>query len=257
MHAVFLPLCLMDVYVTYLLLMISHALLGCFLFLKIDVTSVFIRFRKNIENHLYSTTKAVQMDGGGEFVNNTLILFLQNNGITHRLNCPHTAEQNGLVEQKHHHLVSMGQCLRYKANIPQQYRVDAFNTACFIINQTSTPVLNDSCPFEILFNKAPDLSLLWVLGCCYYPLLTPYAKNKLEPRSMSFVFMGYDSHRKGYRCLHLSTGQIYVSCHVIFDEETFPFSLTNRTHKNLESHSLFFSSTHSYYATCPIISSHS
>lgn len=38
------------------------------------------------------------------------------------------------------------------------------------------------------------------------------------------VFIGYNSIHKGYLCLHSSTGRIYITCHVIFDELVFPFS---------------------------------
>ena len=75
---------------------------------KSDVTFVFIRFKKNIENLHTSTIKAIQTYGGGEFVNKPLTRFLQNSGITHHLSYPYITEQNGLVERKHRHLVSIG-----------------------------------------------------------------------------------------------------------------------------------------------------
>lgn len=36
--------------------------------------------------------------------------------------------------------------------------------------------------------------------------------------------MGYSEKHKGYRCLHQSTGCIYISRHVVFDENSFPFA---------------------------------
>jgi hypothetical protein len=35
--------------------------------------------------------------------------------------------------------------------------------------------------------------------------------------------MGYSQLHKGYRCLHIPTQRIYLSRHVIFEEDTFPF----------------------------------
>nr|GFA81940.1 ribonuclease H-like domain-containing protein [Tanacetum cinerariifolium] len=40
---------------------------------------------------------------------------------------------------------------------------------------------------------------------------------------MTCVFLGYLAQHRGYRCLDLSTNKIIISCHVIFDEDQFPF----------------------------------
>lgn len=52
------------------------------------------------------------------------------------------------------------------------------------------------------------------------------AAHKLEPRSLQRVFIGYSPQHKGYICLYPLTGKVYISRHVVFDEECFPFKDT-------------------------------
>ena len=54
--------------------------------------------------------------------------------------------------------------------------------------------------------------------------MRPYNRHKLEFRSTQCVFLGYSNLHKGYKCLEISTGRIYISREVIFDETLFPFS---------------------------------
>jgi hypothetical protein len=37
------------------------------------------------------------------------------------------------------------------------------------------------------------------------------------------VFIGYSAMHKGYMCLELKTGRVYISRDVVFDEQIFPF----------------------------------
>jgi hypothetical protein len=37
------------------------------------------------------------------------------------------------------------------------------------------------------------------------------------------TFLGYSTHHKGYKCLDISTGRVYISRDVVFDETVFPF----------------------------------
>ena len=65
--------------------------------------------------------------------------------------------------------------------------------------------------------------MLRVFGCLCFPWLFPYTKDKLSTRSRSCVFMGYIKLHKGYKCFEMVSSKFCVSCHVIFDENVFPF----------------------------------
>ena len=42
--------------------------------------------------------------------------------------------------------------------------------------------------------------------------------------SQNCVFLGYSSSHRGYKCLHVPSSHLYISQHVIFDENLFPFA---------------------------------
>lgn len=75
--------------------------------------------------------------------------------------------------------------------------------------------------------------------------------------------MGYSLNHKGYRCLDFSTGRVYLSHHVIFDENSFPFRekeifplthnspLTSSTNFNMDSFCLLQSSRLKFSQSSP------
>lgn len=66
--------------------------------------------------------------------------------------------------------------------------------------------------------------MLRVFGCACWPNLRPYNTRKLAFRSKRCAFLGYSNMHKGFKCLDISTGRIYISRDVVFDEHVFPFS---------------------------------
>jgi hypothetical protein len=47
------------------------------------------------------------------------------------------------------------------------------------------------------------------------------------------VFLGYSNQHKGFKCLDVSTGRVYISRDVVFDETVYPFS---KLHPNAGAH---------------------
>lgn len=76
----------------------------------------------------------------------------------------------------------------------------------------------------MLVQKQPDYSFLRVFGCACWPNLRPYNKRKLEFRSQQCAFLGYINLHKGFKCLEILSGRVYIFRDVVFDEAEFPFS---------------------------------
>jgi hypothetical protein len=108
--------------------------------------------------------------------------------------------------------------------MPLKFWDEAFLTIVFLINHLPTPILAHSTPIEKLFNTKPAYSFLRTFGCTCWPNLRPYNTYKLAFRSKQCAFLGYSTHHKGYKCLDIATGHVYIFRNVIFNENVFPFA---------------------------------
>jgi hypothetical protein len=111
----------------------------------------------------------------------------------------------------------------FHAQIPQEYWPDIFESVTFVIDRLPSVALSSNTPCQVLFSNSPDYIFFKVLGCACFPYTRPYVSNKFTPGFTPCVFLGYSSVYKGYKCLNLTTNEIYISKHVIFDETSFSF----------------------------------
>jgi hypothetical protein len=189
---------------------------------KSEVFHKFHEFQTLAERLFDRKIITVQTDWGGEY--EKLHPFFTKIGITHHVSCPHAHQQNGAAERKHRHIVEVGLSLLAHASMPLKFWDEAFLAATFLINRLPSKVINHTTPLERLFHVKPNYTALRTFGCSCWPNLRPYNKHKLQFRSKECVFLGYINLHKGFKCLDVSTGRIYVSRDVVFDEGIFPFS---------------------------------
>jgi len=116
----------------------------------------------------------------------------------------------------------MGLTLLAQVCLPNCYWVDAFLTSVYLINHLPTKVLNNITPYFVLHKSMSRYSDMRTFSCACYPYLRSYEKHKLAFRSKQCIFLGYSNQQKGYRCLDFATGRVFISRHVVFDEDTFP-----------------------------------
>lgn len=150
-------------------------------------------------------------------------------GISHHVSCPYAHQQNGSAERKHRHIVEVGLALLSHASMPLKFWDEAFLAAAYLINRTPSKVIQYTTPLERLLDQKPNYSALRTFGCACWPNLRPYNKHKLQFRSKQCAFLGYSNIHKGFKCLDISTGRVYISRDVVFDENIFPFE---RLHAN-------------------------
>lgn len=62
-----------------------------------------------------------------------------------------------------------------------------------------------------------------------FSLLKKLCKDKFAKKTYHCVFIGYSYFHKGYQCLNPETNKVYISRHVVFDEQQFSFK-TSITH---------------------------
>ena len=186
--------------------------------------------------------------------------YLEKHRITHRFSYPHTPQQNSRAQRRILHVVETGLALLVQASLPSRYWMQAFQTACYLINMLPTKVLQNQIPLQLLFNKTPNYRHLHVFGCLCFPS-HPYMTNKLSYLSFPCVFQCYAPTHKGYICRDFHFGRIYISRHVLFQERSFPFHLVSHPYpsplltNSVPTLALIFAPSCSFHATTVPISS--
>ena len=188
---------------------------------KSDVLSIFKSIKATVENQFSTQIKCLRTDCEGEYTSNDFTAFCSSTGITHQLSCPHTPQQNGIVERKHRHIVECALTLLSHASLPITHWTYAVTTTLHLINRLPTPRLSHKSLWEKLFHKPPDISHIRNFGYICFPYLRPYNTHKLQPRTTPCIFLGYPTHTKGYICLNPKTRRVYISKHVLFNETEF------------------------------------
>ena len=189
---------------------------------KSEVFQKFHDFQSMVERQFDRKILSVQTDWRGEY--QKLNTFFQRIGINHHVSCPHAHQQNGSAERKHRHIVEVGLSLLAHASMPLKFWDEAFLTATYLINRLPSKVIHHQTPLERLFGHKPDYLNLRTFGCACWPNLRPFNAKKLQFRSKQCVFLGYSTMHKGFKCLDVAEGRVYISRDVIFDETVYPFS---------------------------------
>lgn len=72
------------------------------------------------------------------------------NGMIHQSTCPHTPQQNGIVERKHCHSIETTHTLLIHANAPLKCWGYVVLTASYLINRMSSSSLNNKVPHSFI-----------------------------------------------------------------------------------------------------------
>ncbi|GJZ90188.1 retrovirus-related pol polyprotein from transposon TNT 1-94, partial [Tanacetum coccineum] len=108
-------------------------------------------------------------DNGTEFVNQTLKAYYEEVGISHQTSVARTPQHNGVVERRNHTLVEASRTMLIFSKALLLLLAEAFTTACYTQNRSLIRKCHNKTPYELLHDRKPDLSYLYVFGALCYP----------------------------------------------------------------------------------------
>uniref|UniRef100_H3HAI1 Integrase catalytic domain-containing protein n=1 Tax=Phytophthora ramorum TaxID=164328 RepID=H3HAI1_PHYRM len=102
--------------------------------------------------------KSFTSDGGGEFVNSELKLFMQTRGIRFVPTHPYTPEENALVEKLNGVLVNKMRAAMHAADLPNRLWPEVLQYIVDIDNMSPTRALKGKTPSEKLLGTVPNVA---------------------------------------------------------------------------------------------------
>lgn len=183
-------------------------------------------FYNFVEKQFGASIQQVRSDNAREFKDATCQLFFQSQGIVHQTSCNYRPQQNARVEREHRHLLEVARALMFQSGLQVSFWGESVLTAAYIINRLPSSVLDNKCPYELLYKMPVDYDELKTFGCLAFAINPVHSNDKLTARGVPCVFVGYPPTQRGYRLLDLKSMKTFVSRDVSFNEGVFPLNST-------------------------------
>jgi len=131
-----------------------------FLKTKSEVQGCIKSFIILVKTKFSTIVKCIRSNQRPEF---NLHQFYSLKDIEHQMSCVETPQQNGVVERKHQHNLSITRALIFQRNLI--FLELCSLSCCFLLCRLPSKVLHNKSPYNILYKYSPDLALIKVFGC--------------------------------------------------------------------------------------------
>ncbi|GJX46337.1 retrovirus-related pol polyprotein from transposon TNT 1-94 [Tanacetum coccineum] len=159
-------------------------------------------------------------DNGTKFVNQTLRSYYEEVGISHQTSVARTPQQNSIVERQNRTLVEAARTMLIFSKALLFLWAETVATACYTQNRSLIRKRHNKTPYELLHDRKPDLSYLYVFGALCYPTNDGEDLGKLKPKADIGIFVGYAPTKKAFKIYNKRTRMVIETIHVDFDELT-------------------------------------
>nr|GEW12519.1 hypothetical protein [Tanacetum cinerariifolium] len=165
---------------------------------KHKVFETFKVFQKEVENQLDKTIKSLRFDRSGEYMSQEFLDHLKDHGIISHRTPPYTPQHSRVSERRNRTLLDMVRSMMSQTTLPKSFWDYALETAARIINMVST---------KKALVKRDTLT----------------KPDKLEPRSIKCIFIGYPKET-------IASGSL-EDLKIIKEEDTHPSIDTSLNHE--------------------------
>ncbi|KAJ9511243.1 hypothetical protein QJQ45_017167 [Haematococcus lacustris] len=182
---------------------------------KDQVPAAIQRVITELETQSGHRCKALRSDNGSEYSNKTMRDWCSSKGIQQQFSAPYCPEQNGKAERLNRTIMQSTRSMLLSAQLPPGFWVDAALKANYVRNLlpiTGQPVT----PWEAFYHRKPNLSALRVFGATAWVYVTHPNRNKLQPKAVKGILLGYAVGSKAYKLW--VNGRLVISKDVQIDE---------------------------------------
>ena len=113
----------------------------------------------------------------------------------------------------------MARSMLKSKKLPKEFWAEAVACAVYLSNRSPTRSVWGKTPQEAWSGRKPGISHLRVFGSIAHVHVPDERRTKLDDKSESFIFIGYDANSKGYKLYNPHNKKIVISRDVVFDEE--------------------------------------
>ncbi|GJX67536.1 retrotransposon protein, putative, ty1-copia subclass [Tanacetum coccineum] len=157
---------------------------------------------------------------GGEYMSQEFLDHLKEHGIIAYCTPPYTSQHNGVSERRNRTLIDMVYSMSSQTTLPKSFWDYALETAARILNTVLTKKV-EKTPYKVWHGQAPKLSYLRVWGCEALVKQDTLTKpDKLEPRSIKCIFVGYPKETMGYSIYYPPENKVLVARNAKFLENS-------------------------------------
>ncbi|KAJ9544736.1 hypothetical protein OSB04_024443 [Centaurea solstitialis] len=185
---------------------------------KSQVPLVLINLLKRVQVFYGLQVRVLTSDNGTEFKNSIIEEYLTSIRITHNFSAPRTPQQNRVVERKNRTLVEAAKTMLNASSLPFTFWAKAVYAACYTQNRSLVVKRFEKTPYQLLYNKRPNIKFFHVFGCKCYVFNDSEPLGKFDPKGDDAIFIGYAWDSAAYRVYILRTKTVVISTNVKFDD---------------------------------------
>ena len=200
---------------------------------KREAAEKFKLYKAWAENQLSTTIKRLRDDKGGEYQSLDLQDFINQAGIERERTIRDTPQQNGQAERFNLTLEEAITSMLSQAKLPPHMWQDAASTFVHLHNREPSKSRGMKSPYELWYGRTPSMGHLRVWGSLAYVHLQKDQRAQLSPHAKRCVFIRYATDARGWVFWDTEKRKEIVSDSAVFDEETFPGTLTGKINRRI------------------------
>ena len=132
---------------------------------KSDTFDSYQAFEAWLSTQFNTKVKRLRLDCGGEYLSTKFTKYLKSKGTERRVTVHDTPEHNSVAERLNWTLVERVRAMMHASGMPKSLWGEAVMHATWVKNHTSTRRLSKKTPYEMLYQKQPNLKNVPVWGC--------------------------------------------------------------------------------------------